>query len=125
MHRIRLAVRENRLSDRTAIDESSYLPFVTDGTAWVAETGADVIGFAAVDTTSNSVWALFVHPEAEGSGAGKALNDRILECARQRELRSLVLTTSKGTRAERFYRDHGWKDAGTSEDGELRFERLL
>jgi GNAT superfamily N-acetyltransferase len=125
MHRIRLAVRENALSDSTRIDESSYTPFVNDDAAWVAESGSDIIGFAALDMRNGSVWALFVDPLAEGLGAAKALHDRMLEFARQGGLQSLFLTTTSGTRAERFYRQKGWQEAGCTEAGELRFERLL
>jgi GNAT superfamily N-acetyltransferase len=125
MHRIRRAVRENRLSDTTAIDESTYLPFLAQGGGWVAETSEGVIGFAVVDVQAASVWALFTDPKAEGLGAGRALHERLLEWSRSQGLRSLFLTTSAGTRAERFYRRQGWQDAGCSDDGELRFERLL
>ncbi len=125
MHRIRRGVRENPLSNTTRIDESSYLPFVTDGAGWVAEDGAHVIGFAAVDAATKSVWALFVNPQAERLGAGRALHERMLDWSRQRGLQSLSLTTTAGTRAARFYRQQGWKEAGCTNDGELRFERLL
>ncbi len=125
MHRIRCAVRENPLSDSTRIDEMSYLPFLSDGAGWVAENAAGIIGFAVVDAATKSVWALFVDPKAEGLGAGRALHERMLDWSRQRGLQSLFLTTTAGTRAARFYRQQGWKEAGCTEGGELRFERLL
>lgn len=34
----------------------------------------------------------------------------------------LWLTTTPGTRAERFYRIAGWQPAGLTDDGELRFK---
>ncbi len=66
MHRIRLAVRENRLSDPDRISENDYLPFVNAGSAWVALTELGLVGFAALVAGEASVWALFVDPEAEG-----------------------------------------------------------
>ena len=125
MHRIRRAVRENRLSDTTRVTENSYLPFLASGGGWVAETDKGVIGFAMIDAQAGSVWALFVDPMAEGLGAGRALLERMLEWSRSQGLRSLSLTTSAGTRAERFYRQQGWQGTGCTDDGELRFERLL
>ena len=123
MHRIRLGVRENVLSDSTRLDESSYTPFVNDSAAWVAESGTDIIGFADLDAGTGNVWALFVDPQSEGLGVGKALHDRMILFARQRGLHSLVLTTTAGTRADRFYRQQGWEEAGCSADGEVRFVR--
>ena len=46
MHRIRLSVRENRLSDPARVSESDYLPYVNGHSAWVAEKD-DILGFAA------------------------------------------------------------------------------
>ena len=125
MHAIRLAVRENPLSDSSRINESSYQPFLANGGAWVAETNAGVVGFAIVDAAANTIWALFVDPQAEGLGAGRALHERVLQWSREQGLQLLGLTTSPGTRAERFYRQQGWKDAGTNSKGELRMERRL
>jgi len=42
MHRIRIRVRENRLSDPARVTPASYLPYVAAGTAWVAETEAGI-----------------------------------------------------------------------------------
>lgn len=125
MHRIRLSVRENRLGESTRIDENSYLPFLANGAGWVAEIEENLVGFALVNAAAGSVWALFVDPACEGLGAGTALHERILEWSRSQGLRSLYLTTTAGTRAELFYRHHGWQEAGCTDDGELRFERHL
>ncbi len=35
------------------------------------------------------------------------------------------LTTGAGTRAERFYRRHGWREMGRSLDGQIVFIRAL
>ena len=125
MHRIRLAVRENRLSNPQAITEESYLPFVSAGSAWIAELHGNITGFAAIDRPAGNVWALFVAPEAEGQGVGRALHDAMLDWARQQGLGRLWLSTAKGSRAELFYRRAGWEMAGPTANGELRFERTL
>ena len=124
MHRIRLSVRENALADRTQIGEADYLPFVHAGAAWVAEAAGRVVGFAAIDLASASVWALFVDPASEGQGIGSVLHQHLLDWSRDRGLRCLSLTTTPGTRADRFYRRWGWDEVGRTADGELRLKRL-
>ena len=49
MHRLRKAVRENRLAMHTTITERSYRPYIAAGGAWVAENDAGLCGFAAID----------------------------------------------------------------------------
>jgi GNAT superfamily N-acetyltransferase len=107
------------------VTEQSYLPFIGGESAWVAERGGRVVGFAGIDLSSANVWALFVAPDAEGSGVGRALHEQMLGWGRSKGLPRLSLQTSSGTRAERFYTAAGWKYAGTTTDGELRFEFAL
>ena len=125
MHRIRQGVEENRLSDETEIIEASYLPYVIAATAWVAETEHGVAGFAILDESANSVWALFVDPGSEGAGIGRALHRRMLEWAREHGIRRLSLSTTADTRAERFYTAAGWLVTEITVDGEVRFEKTL
>jgi GNAT superfamily N-acetyltransferase len=125
MHRVRQAVRENRLSDPQQISEASYLPYIAAGGIWVAETDAGVVGFAAVDAAGRSIWALFIDPEVEGAGIGRALHHRMLKWAQEQGMDGLTLVTEKGTRAARFYRRAGWAENGTTADGEQRFELRL
>ncbi len=125
MHRVRFAVRENRLSDSTPISEHSYLPHVATGGAWVAEVDGRIVGFAAIYLSTNSVWALFVHPDAEGLGLGRALHEHMLRWSSDQGMRQLWLTTSPGTRAEIFYRRLGWFEAPSADSGDVRFERQL
>ena len=74
MHRVRLAVRENRLSDPTRITEADYIAAMEVlGRTWVIEDGDAVVAFAS-GYYSGSVWALFVHPDHEGRGYGKTLH---------------------------------------------------
>jgi GNAT superfamily N-acetyltransferase len=125
MHRIRLAVRENRLTDSGEISEAAYHQYVEAGSAWVAENDNQMVGFAAIEGIDRRVWALFVAPEAEGSGVGRALHEAMLDWARAQSISELCLTTSEATRAERFYRLAGWKRVGSAEDGELRLRRSV
>ena len=122
MQRVRLAVRENALSDPTRITESHYIAALeTLGRTWVVETDGEIAGFAAA-YKAGSVWALFVHPEHEGRGHGRALHSAMVNWLWSLGHTRLWLTTDKGTRAERFYVSHGWQPCGTCSSGELRLE---
>lgn len=110
MHAIRLAVRENRLSDPARITEASYLPYVDAGSVQVAiDAAGRVVGFAAIDRGAGSVWALFVDPAAEGQGVGRALHDAMIARAAREGIARLWLSTATGTRAEQFYLRAGWR----------------
>jgi GNAT superfamily N-acetyltransferase len=123
MHALRLRVAENVLSDPSLVTEASYPPYLIHEGAWVAETERGLAGFAILDVAGGTVWALFVAPEAEGKGAGRALHARLIEAAAGHGLRRIFLSTAPQTRAERFYTEAGWIRTGTTKDGELSFER--
>lgn len=125
MHRIRKIVRENRLSPDTAINKQSYRSFLAVGSIWVAEEDAQIYGFAAIDFTNASVWALFVDPAREGTGIGRKLHGAMLKHARDRGCRRLSLSTDAKSRAAGFYREGGWKQTRVTWDGEAFFERQL
>lgn len=125
MHRVRLDVRENRLSDPNKITEASYPPYVEANSAWVAELDGSIVGFALIDGADRRVEALFVAPGAEGLGAGRALHASMLDWAKAQGIKELWLTTSKGTRAERFYRMAGWQTADLLPAEEVRLCKTI
>jgi len=114
MMEIRAAVRENRLRD-LVVAADDYRLYVTDGRCWAAEADGALLGFAALDETDGSLWALFVDPAGEGRGLGSALLAAAIAEARRRGLAALALTTEAGTRAEAFYRRRGF--SGGAPDG--------
>jgi GNAT superfamily N-acetyltransferase len=125
MHRVRTSVSENRLSDLKRVTEASYLPYINAGTAWVAEAHGAIVGFGAVDAPARRLWALFVVPELEGAGVGRALHRHVLEWAREAGMVRLSLSTEAGSRAVRFYQQAGWHRSGAAPNGELLFEICL
>ncbi|MBA3527152.1 MAG: GNAT family N-acetyltransferase [Sphingomonas sp.] len=125
MHRLRKSARENRLSDFTRITEATYLPYIAAASAWVAETDAGISGFAVVDGPAANVWALFIDPDCEGAGIGRALHRKMLEWAREQGIGCLSLSTEHGSRAARFYSRAGWAQTDTTADGEVLFEKSL
>ena len=124
MHRIRMAVRENRLV-HTVVGHEDYVAAITiDGRGWVVEANGAVPAFAVARHSNANVWALFVEPGFEGRGFGRALHDAMLAYFREQGCCRVWLTTSPATRAERFYRVAGWRFAGVMAD-EVRFEMDL
>ena len=125
MHRIRLAVRENRLADPSMVQPDDYRPLLgANGRGWVAEAGGAIAGFAVADLVRRNVWALFVDPEMEGRGIGRRLHDVMMEWFAAQGVERVWLSTDPGTRAEAFYRAAGWQPAG-DHHGEARYEMQL
>ena len=92
MHRVRLAVRENRLTSRST--EEDYIPAIEEtGRGWVVEVDGGVVGFAVGNAATGNVWALFVEPAHEGQGHGRRLHDAMVEWLFSRGLERLWLST--------------------------------
>lgn len=125
MHRVRLAVRENRLTS-TAITEADYVSAIeVHGKGWVIEDDGLVVGFAVGDARDGNIWALFVDPRHEGRGCGRRLHDAMVAWLAQQGLDCLWLTTQPDTRAQGFYEAAGWQCVGRTPKGELRLELRL
>ena len=122
MQRVRLAVRENALSDPTRITEADYIAALEKlGRTWVVETSTGIAAFAT-GYRAGSIWALFVHPDHEGQGYGKSLHATVVSWLWSLGHTRLWLTTDVGTRAERFYLAQGWGRCGIVSSGEVRLE---
>lgn len=123
MHRIRMAVKENVLTNPLAIQESDYKPFLMkEGAAWVCEDSDQIMGFAIVDVDAGEVWALFVDPDFEGKGIGSRLHDTLVDTYFSAGKAELILGTEPKTRAEIFYRHKGWEQTGNKSNGEIIFK---
>jgi GNAT superfamily N-acetyltransferase len=114
MHRVRLAVRENRLTS-TAITEAHYVPAIEQwGRGWVIERQGQIVAFAVGNAQNGNVWALF----------GKRLHEAMVEWLWSQGLSRLWLTTEPGTRAQRFYESAGWHSVGEANSREVQYELL-
>lgn len=125
LQRVRAAVRENVLRTPGKVTVRDYEEHIDGrGRTWVAEHDGAIVGFVSVDGATSWLWALFVDPDHEGRGLGRALLAAALAWSRERGAASLELTTEPGTRAERFYRAAGFVAQGL-EHGERRFSLAL
>jgi len=124
MHRVRMSVRENVLSNPNLVTEKDYLEMLeNNGKGWVCFEGGELVGFAIVDLKKRNIWALFVSPNSENQGIGKKLQKHMLDWTfAQPDVENLWLSTAPGTRAEQFYQKTGWQKTGFTASGELRFE---
>lgn len=120
---VRNSVIENILSDPALVsDEDVRRCMMETGKCWVAELEEMIVGFSMVNLEERNVWALFLHPDAEGRGIGKELHRLMMEWYFSQTKEKIWLGTDPKTRAEEFYRRQGWKEAGIRENGELKFE---
>jgi GNAT superfamily N-acetyltransferase len=109
MSAIRLAVRENVLSDPARITPQMYEDYLDAlGRGWVAEIAGRIVGFSYADKTNSSIWALFIAPGYEGQGLAKQLLNLATRWLFEQGQECVRLSTGLGTRADRFYALQGW-----------------
>ncbi|MEO8412210.1 MAG: GNAT family N-acetyltransferase [Ginsengibacter sp.] len=120
---VRNSVHENKLSDPALVTDDDVKDFIINrGKGWVYEKGDVIVGFCIADLRENNIWALFVKPEFEKKGIGKKLHREMLDWFFKQTKEKLWLGTAPNTRAETFYRRHGWKEVGVHGKGEIKFE---
>jgi GNAT superfamily N-acetyltransferase len=118
---IRFAVRENRLGDPSRVTDADYRWFTENPGIWVWEEDGRILGFCAADTRDGTIWALFIDPDHEGRGIGRALLKRACDVLCEAGHRTATLSTESGSRADRFYREAGWTALHIDKRGEQVF----
>ncbi|HEY1047270.1 MAG TPA: GNAT family N-acetyltransferase [Bacteroidia bacterium] len=120
---VRNSVKENTLSDPRLVTDEDCMEYITNrGKGWVFQVEGRVVGFSIVDLKANNIWALFVHPDFEKLGIGLQLHDVMLNWYFNQTQTAVWLGTSPNTRAEGFYKKHGWEEIGIHGKGEIKFE---
>jgi len=122
MSRIRLAVRENALSNPARITPQMYEDYLERrGRGWVALRDGEIVGFAYGASEDGSIWALFVDPRHEGQGAARGLMKLVVEWLFALGHERLHLGTQANSRADRFYAAQGWTRGGMIDDCEVAY----
>jgi GNAT superfamily N-acetyltransferase len=120
---IRMAVKENALSDPALVPEDDYVKFCfIQGKGWVYEIDSVIVGFSVVDLLGNNIWALFIDPQFEKKGIGKKLHDTMINWYFEQTKTAVWLGTEANSRAEQFYRKSGWNEIGLHGKDEIKFE---
>lgn len=120
---VRNSVKENVLSDPSLVTDEDCIDYITRrGKGWVCENDEKIVGFAIADLQEHNIWALFLRPEAENKGIGKALHNLMLDWYFSQTGETVWLSTAPRSRAEGFYRKMGWEEVGLYGKGEIKFE---
>ena len=119
---VRNSVKENQLSKPTLSPDELVEEFITKrGKGFVCEIDDKIVGFSIVNFVENNVWALFLLPDFEGKRIGKKLHQLMLDEYFSKTKETIWLSTEANSRAETFYKKHGWKNAGFH-GNEVKFE---
>ena len=122
MQLIRNAVKENVLSDPALVPDEAVEKYINQrGKGWVCLDLGIMAGFCIADLVNDNIWALFVLPGMEGKGIGRKLQTIMLDWYFNHDKSTVWLSTEKDSRAERFYRLTGWKEAGPYGKNEIKF----
>jgi GNAT superfamily N-acetyltransferase len=90
-------------------------PLPEDAGAWVAEAGGEIVGVAT--RTGPELRALYVVPDAWGTGAARALTEAVLAAVRAGGSTEATLwVVEANARARRFYEREGWEPTGDTRD---------
>ena len=125
---IRTSVRENHQS----LEELAPLGVTpkgiaemlrTSSQAWVAEVDDQPVAFSMADSGEGTIFAMFVRPEYEDRGLGRALMREAETWLFGQGWEEIWLLTGSDPklRANGFYRHLGWRDAGLQADGQIKY----
>lgn len=125
---IRTSVKENHQS-RAEIAQLGITPdsvakmLAIDCRAWLAEIEGRAIAFSIANATEKTIFGMFVLPEFEGQGAGRALMQQAETWLFSHGIDEIWLLTDsdRNLRAYGFYLHLGWMPVGIQSNGEMKF----
>ena len=128
---VRTSVRENHLDlaqlAQRGVTQDSVAAMLDgpDARTWLVEDSGEVVAFSMADARAGSIFALFVRPEAEGRGHGRALLQIAEDWLFAAGWETIWLQTSEdsGTRAHRVYLAAGWTLIGPADHGDVRYQK--
>jgi GNAT superfamily N-acetyltransferase len=121
---IRTSVRENHQS-REEIAALGITPetvatmLQTECAAWIAEIDDQPIAFAIANATAETIFGIFVLPDFEGRGVGRALMQKAEQWLWSQGCEEIWLLTGNdpNLRAYGFYCHLGWTPVGVEQQG--------
>ncbi len=133
---IRTSVKENYQS-RQEIAQLGITPasvakmLQKDCCAWIAEIKSQPVGLSIANLTEKTILGMFVLPEFENQGIGRALMEITEDWFKKQGIKEIWLLTGNNTtfRAYGFYLHLGWTPVGLETEGvmkgEMKFVRNL
>lgn len=128
LNAIRTSVRENHLSLDQMIaygitPEVIAALLRTTGRGFIGSVDGVDAGISIADSAAGNIFAMFVLPDYEGRGVGRALLARAEAFLHESgcEQAWLEAGAAPGIRAHGFYDRLGWRRDGLMPDGQLRF----
>ncbi|EAZ93122.1 GNAT family N-acetyltransferase [Crocosphaera chwakensis] len=133
---IRTSVKENYQSREEiatlGITPSSVAQMLSiDCCAWIAEMESQPVGFSIANLTEKTIFGIFVLPEFENKGIGRALMEKTENWFKNQGIKQIWLLTGNdpSLRAYGFYTHLGWTPIGIEPEGvmkgEMKFVRNL
>ena len=125
MTTVRLAVRENRLSDPAWLTRQMWLDGLEksgNACTWVCEVDDRIVGFSSGRIREKDIWALFVDPQFEGQGIGSRLLDLAVDWMAGKGVGIIELSTADRSRADLFYQRKGWKRGELNAKNEVVYQ---
>ncbi len=106
-HQIQYLLREQAIKD------------INQGGGWICKAGKEFAGYGfGIFIPEPIIGGLFVKPEFHNRGIGSQLLYLVTQWFFEQNTSVISLTTDKGSNAERFYQQRGWKLSGTDEFGQ-------
>jgi GNAT superfamily N-acetyltransferase len=106
--------------DRVASFHEGLAKTSADAKVWVAELDGEIVGvavYARTEAETGELRALYVVPDAWGTGAAQELMNAALAEMRSAGLRLAVLwVVEENARARRFYEREGWSADGVTRE---------
>ena len=118
-------VMPQKLLDELSVDEreARWRSMMGRGESatFVAEADGDVVGFVSVgrswtEPQAGELYAIYVVPRAQGTGAGLALMETAVEWLSERFDEAILWVATENPPARRFYERYGWAPDGARVD---------
>jgi RimJ/RimL family protein N-acetyltransferase len=115
------------LSNPGLVTDKDCVEYLTlRGKGWVCEINNAVIAFAIADLIDNNIWALFVLPDFEGNGIGKAILQYLIDLAKKQKLHTMIAVIDYENQSSvAFHEQFGFTTVGIIKESGYKFERWL